>query len=175
MSLAQDGMLDQAQIRLLHNHIASCRECRVTWQAMNEISQLFHAAPMLSPEPGFVQRFETRLMYREEQHRRTMIWALLGIGFIALFILALPSLINALSFTGNLVLPDQVVAYVRGVLSWLYIVVSALADAAWLLIRYMCTGPAGPACVALIATAAAAVTLWTRFLVGRLATRRVLQ
>lgn len=142
---------------------------------MNEISQLFRAAPMLQPEPGFVRRFEVRLTYREEQHRRAMIWALLGIGVIALAILALPSLINALSLTGSLVLPYQVVVYVHSFLNWLYIVLSALLEAVWLLVRYACTGPAGPACVALAATAAAAVLLWTKFLIGQLTSRQMIR
>jgi len=173
MSLAQDGMLDRAQSHLLHEHLANCRECRLTWEAMNEISQVFHAAPMLEPEPGFVRRFQARLTYREEQHRRAMIWALLGIGVIALTILALPSLIETLSFTGSLLLPYRVVAYVQGLMNWIYILVSDLLEAAWLLIRYVCTGPAAPACLALAATAAAAVAMWTKFLVGRLSARRV--
>jgi predicted anti-sigma-YlaC factor YlaD len=173
MSLAQDGMLDRSQSQLLHQHIADCSQCRLTWEAMNEISRMFRSAPMLEPEIGFVRRFEMRLVYREEQHRRAMIWALLGIGVIALTILALPSLIGALSFTGTLVLPYHVVAYVQGLMNWIYIVVSEFLEAAWLLIRYVCTGPAAPVCVALAATAAAAVAMWTKFLVGRLSGQRV--
>jgi predicted anti-sigma-YlaC factor YlaD len=173
MSLAQDGMLDRAQSEFLHKHIANCTQCRLTWKAMNEISRMFRTAPMLEPEPGFIQRFEMRLVYREEQHRRAMIWALLGIGVIALIILALPSLIDTLSFTGTLVLPYRVVAYVQGVVNWLYIVISQLLEAGWVLIRYVCTGPAAPVCVALAATAAAAIAMWTRFLVGRLSAQRV--
>ena len=47
------------------------------------------------------------------------------------------------------------------------------ADAAFLLARYACTGPAGTACLALVAVAGAFVAIWTRFLVGRLAAQRV--
>jgi hypothetical protein len=90
-------------------------------------------------------------------------------------VLSMPSLLGLLSLTGRLVLPYQVVTYVQQLLSWLNVVVTALADAVFLLVRYVCTGPAGPACLALVAMAGALVAIWTRFLVGRLATQRVNQ
>ena len=173
MSLAQDGVLNRTQTHLLHVHIAACPPCLVIWESMTEILRMFHAAAIVEPAPGFVARFEKRLAYRQEQRRRALVWLLLGIGTIALAFLAAPSLLGALSLTGRLVLPYQVVTYIQGLLGWISVVISAFADAAFLLVRYVCTGPAGPACLALVAVAGSLVAVWTRFLVGRLAAQRV--
>jgi predicted anti-sigma-YlaC factor YlaD len=172
MSLAQDGMLDRTQTRLLHKHIATCPPCMTVWESMTIVSQMLRAAPMVEPIPGFTKRFEIRLAYREEQHRRAMVWLLLGIGAIALGFLALPSLLGALSITSRLVLPYEVVTYFYGLLNWLHVIISAVLDTIGILVRYVCTGPAGPACLALITVAGALIALWTRFLVGRLTAQR---
>lgn len=175
MSLAQDGALDRTHMHLLHAHIDACASCRSLWEAMTATSRLFGAAPMVEPRPGFVQRFEARLAYREEQRRRAMIWLMLGIGAIALTLLALPSLWSVLSVTGQLVLPYQAIAYIQGLLTWTAIVVSALVEAAGVLIRYLCTGPASPLFLTVIAIAGALVATWTRFWVGRLARQQAQQ
>jgi hypothetical protein len=98
---------------------------------------------------------------------------LLAIGTIALTVLALPSIVNALSVTGYLVLPYWVIAYTQGLLDWLYLVASALGESAWVLVRYTCTGPWGPTCLILVAVAIAATTLWAKALIGRMSAQRV--
>ena len=173
MSLAQDGMLNRAQMNLLQMHIAACPPCLGIWESMTEISRVFHAAEMVEPAPGFVARVQARLAYRRERRRRTMVWLLLGIGTIALAFLAMPSLLEALSLTGRLVLPYPVITYIEQLLNWVSVVVTASVDAILLLARHICTGPAGAACLALIAIAGALVAIWTKFLVGRLAAQRV--
>jgi hypothetical protein len=70
MSLAQDGMLSSTQTRLLHGHMAVCPPCQTQWEAMTFVSQLLHAAPMLSPSPGFAERVQIKLEYRQERRRR---------------------------------------------------------------------------------------------------------
>jgi len=172
MSLAQDGMLGTTQSRLLHAHMDECAACRETWNAMTAVSRLFRAAPTLAPGAGFVQRFQDRLAYRQESRRRAFVWMLLGIGAIALGLLALPSIAQVLELTGWFVLPYPVIVYLQVVLDWLALVVSSLASAAGILIRYACTGPTAAVCLTLIAVAGAMVALWTKFLVGRLAGQR---
>ena len=173
MSLALDGMLSATQTQLLHAHIATCPSCAAKWVNMTALSRAFRAAPQVEPQAGFVARFEARLARREERRRRLMVWMLLAIGSIALTLLALPSILSALSLTGHLVLPYRVIAQAQGLLDWLFLVASALGDAAWVLVRYMCTGPWGPTCLVLLAVAAAATALWTKTLVGRLNAQRV--
>lgn len=166
MSLAQDGMLSGTQTRLLHTHLASCPLCQTEWEAMTFVSQMFRAAPMVAPAPGFVGRFQARLALREEQRRRGMIWLLLGIGAFALLALTLPSLIGVLCFTGRLILPYQLVAYVQGVLNWISMASIALADTLWVLIRYAATRPAGIACLGSVAAIGIASVIWVRSLIG---------
>jgi hypothetical protein len=172
MSLALDGILGPTETRLLHSHIASCASCADTWQAMQQVSSMLRATPMAEPQPGFVRRFETRLDYRAEQRRRTLVWMLLGIGAIVLALLALPSLFGVLRLTGRLVLPYQIMAYARDVVNWLYLVADAFLEASWTMVRFVCTGPTAGTCLLLVAAAAGLMVLWTRLVVGRLAGQR---
>ena len=173
MSLALDGMLSPTETRLLHSHIASCPSCASTWQAMQHVSSMLRAAPIAEPQRDFVKRFEARLAYQAEQRRRTMVWMLLGIGAIALALLALPSLLGVLRLIGLLVLPYQVIAYARGVANWLYLVANAFLKASWTLARFACTGPTAGTCLLLGVVAAGMIVLWTRLVVGRLAGQHV--
>jgi hypothetical protein len=171
MSLAQDGMLSGTQTRLLHVHLGTCPPCQTEWEAMTLVSQMFRAAPMVAPSPGFVERFEAKLALHQEQRRRGMIWLLLGMGAFALLALMLPSLIGVLCFTGQLILPYQAIAYIQGVLNWISMASIALANALWVLVRYGATKPAGLACLgSLVAIGLLGVT-WMRSLIGH----RVLQ
>ena len=101
MSLAQDGLLNSTQTRLLHTHLARCPRCQAQWETMTLVSRMLHSAPMMKPLPGFAARFESRLVRQGEKRRQAMIWLLLGIGVVALTILALPSLVGVLRFTGT--------------------------------------------------------------------------
>jgi membrane glycosyltransferase len=139
---------------------------------MTLISAVFHAAPMVMPAPGFVARFEERLAYRLEQRRRSMIWLLLGIGVIALTIAALPSIMGAVWFTGRLVLPYEIVVYLQGLFDWIAIVLTTLADAARLLIRHSITQPVGVAFIGSAVAMGLLTLIWTRLLMGRLATQK---
>jgi predicted anti-sigma-YlaC factor YlaD len=171
MSLAQDGALNSTQTRLLHTHLAACPPCQTQWEAMTLVSQMFRAAPMVAPAAGFVDRFQIKMAYQQEQRRRTMIWLLLGIGVFALLALTLPSVIGLLSFTGRLILPYQVIAYVQGLWTWTSMVLSALTDAAWVLIRYGVTQPAGLACLG----SGAAMGVLAIFVMRHLLSRRITQ
>jgi hypothetical protein len=173
MSLAQDGMLTSAQSRLLHEHLSTCPSCRSQWEAMALISRMFHAAPIIGPAPGFVIRFQGRLARREEQRRRAMVMVLLGIGVVALTILALPSLIGLLGFTGQLILPYWLIAYVQQVLDWAYLVLNALLDAVRLLLTSFATTSSGLACISSAAIAGALILIWVPAMVGHMAKRKV--
>jgi hypothetical protein len=128
---------------------------------------MFRAAPMLAPSPGFVERFQAKMAYREEQRRRGMVWLLLGMGAFALLALTLPSLIGVLCFTGRLILPYQILVYVQGILNWTSMASIALADALWVLVRYGITRPAGLACLGSVAAVGIVGIIWMRSLIGR--------
>lgn len=137
------------------------------------VSQMFHAAPMIGPAPGFMLRLQARIAYREEQRRRAMVGVLLGVGVVALLILALPSILGLLGVTGRLLLPYWIVVYAQEAFGWAYMVLRSLSDAAWLLIRNFASTSGGVACISSVAVAVALFVLWVPLMMGRMATRTI--
>lgn len=165
MSLAQDGLLTSTQTRLLHGHLSVCPPCQTTWEAMTYVSQMLHAEPMVAPPAGFAERVQKKLEYRQERRRRIVIGLLLSLGAFVMLLLALPTLINALLLAGRLFLPYQVVAYAQGIVTWINAALSALNDAAWVLVRFAATNPTVQASLATGALAGAGSVLWVRYVV----------
>jgi hypothetical protein len=126
---------------------------------------------MVAPAAGFVDRFQVKMAYQQERRRRTTVWLLLGIGAFALLALTLPSIIGLLSFTGRLILPYPIIAQAQGFWNWTSMVLSALTDAAWVLVRYGVTRPAGLACLG----SGAAMGVLAIFVMRHLLSRRVAQ
>jgi hypothetical protein len=172
MSLAQDGMLSSTQTRLLHGHMAVCSPCQTQWEAMNLVSQLLHAAPMVAPVAGFAARVKKKLEYRQERRRRVAILGFLGLGALVLLILALPTVLGTLWFAGRWFLPYRVIAYGQGIASWINVALRALRDAAWVLLRFAATNPTVQTSLAMGTIAGAASVLWMRFAFRARATQR---
>jgi hypothetical protein len=162
MSLAQDGMLSSTQTRLLHGHMSVCPPCQTTWEAMTFVSQMLHAAPMVAPAGGFAERVQKKLEYRQERRRRTVIGLLLGLGALTLLIVALPTVMNAVWLAGRMFLPYQIVAYGQGLVHWIRVAVSALGDAAWVILRFAATNPTVQASLSAGVIAGAGSVLWMR-------------
>jgi len=162
MSLAQDGMLSSTQTRLLHGHMAVCPPCQTTWEAMNLVSQMLHAAPMVAPAPGLALRVQKVLEYRQERRRRAITGLLLGLGVLVILVLALPSLMSALWLAGRMVLPYPVIASIEGIVSWGGAALRALSDAAWVVIRFAATNPTVRTSLAAGTIAGAGSVIWMR-------------
>lgn len=171
MSLAQDGQLGSVESRRLHEHLMTCTECKAQWNAMMALSQMFHAAPMVGPQPGFMLRLQARMAYREEQRRRALVVVLLAVGVVALLILALPSILSVVGLTGRLLLPYWIVVYIQSALNWLYMILGSLSDAAWLLLRNFAASSGGTACLVSMVAAAAFIILWVPLMMRRMVTR----
>lgn len=91
---ALDGTLEATHSQRLTAHLETCRECRLRWEALNALEVRLASPQMLFPAPGFVERFETRLV-RYETQRRTLVGGLILLGAAAaLCLLAVPSLLN---------------------------------------------------------------------------------
>jgi hypothetical protein len=163
MSLAQDGMLNSTQTRLLHGHMSVCPPCQTTWEAMTFVSQMLHAAPMVAPTVGFAERVQRNLAYRQERRRRTVIGLLLSLGTLSLLIVTLPTVVNAVWLAGQMFLPYQIVAYGQGLVNLISVALSALGDAAWVILRFAATNATVQASLSLGAIAGAASVLWMRF------------
>lgn len=173
MSLAQDGLLGSIESRRLHEHLASCPECQAQWEGMMCISRLFHAAPMLGPEYGFALRLQARIAYQEEQRRHALVVILLAVGAMALFFLALPSLVSLLGLTGELLLPYWLIAYIQGAWNWLSIALNSLSSAGWLILINFVSTSRGIACLTSVAILAAVFVLWVPLMMRRMVTRAV--
>lgn len=172
MSLAQDGTLSSTQSHLLHAHLATCPECRARWTAMTAVSQMLHAAPLIGPAPGFAVRFEARWAYHLEQRRQALIWILLGIGVVALTILALPSLLGLLGLAGRLVLPYETLVRLKGLLEWAYILLYTLVDTSRVLLRHFVATPTGMTCVGVAIIAVPIALIATRIAAKRVVASR---
>jgi predicted anti-sigma-YlaC factor YlaD len=66
ISLWLDDELDDSEADELQAHLATCQACRHTYRAMQQVHLLLDAAAatMVTPAPGFAQRFEARLAHR---------------------------------------------------------------------------------------------------------------
>jgi len=69
MSLAIDGLLDHGDRQKLEQHVATCLACGQEWEAMQQVSALFEASPMVGPPLGFAVRVERRLADKKKQRR----------------------------------------------------------------------------------------------------------
>ena len=83
---------DEAQ--QLQDHLQSCQACRLLSVALRDVDRELHSAPVLTPAPGFVTRWQARLKAERLQlHRRqTFIVMFLSIGG-AMFLVALLGLV----------------------------------------------------------------------------------
>jgi predicted anti-sigma-YlaC factor YlaD len=102
MSLALDGLLDAGDQQRLQKHLAACSGCRVTWEAMRQVSALFEQSPMVGPPLGFAVRVERRLAEKAKRRRHVF-------GGVAV-------LTSSLSLAGITV--AAVLMVVLGVVAW---------------------------------------------------------
>jgi predicted anti-sigma-YlaC factor YlaD len=103
ISLWLDNELSSVEIAELQTHLASCLTCQQTYQAMQRVDTLLHRAStlMISPKPGFIQRFETRLVQHQAANGGHL-WLGLGVlllGTVFLFVVG-GIVVSALISTG---------------------------------------------------------------------------
>jgi anti-sigma factor RsiW len=102
MSLALDHLLEEAERQALDQHLATCSLCRSEWAAMQQISTLFEASPLVGPPLGFAVRVERRLEEQDKKQRQVF-------RGLALFT-------SSLSLAGMTV--AAVVMLVMGIVAW---------------------------------------------------------
>jgi hypothetical protein len=83
ISLWLDNELNQAEVAELQTHLAGCLTCQQAYQSMQRVDTLLRGAStvVVSPRPGFSQRFETRLAYHQAANGGRL-W--LGLGALLL-------------------------------------------------------------------------------------------
>lgn len=70
LSAHLDGTLDSAQNKIVEDHLTSCRECRLYWQALRADAQLLRDLPEVTPPPGFRAELFARLRKLENEKRK---------------------------------------------------------------------------------------------------------
>lgn len=102
MSLALDHLLEEEDRQRLDQHLATCSACQSEWEAMQQVSALFEATPMIGPPLGFAIRVERRLEEKTKKQRQVF-------GGLALFT-------SSLSLAGMTV--AAVLVLVMGIVTW---------------------------------------------------------
>lgn len=77
MSLALDGLLDDAEDQRFQRHLAQYPEFAVQWQTWQALDGDLHAAPAALPPVDFVANVELRIQQAE---RRRRLWLGVGVG-----------------------------------------------------------------------------------------------
>lgn len=70
MSLALDGLLEEAGRQRLQQHLDACPTCRAEWEAMQEVSALLERSALVGPPLGFALRVERKLEAGQKKRRR---------------------------------------------------------------------------------------------------------
>ena len=93
MSLALDAMLDEADQRRFTGYLADFPALAAQWAEWQTVDSALATLPHMLPAPGFVRRFEERLVVAERlQQRRVMTFALVVVGLaVAGFVAAMLS------------------------------------------------------------------------------------
>jgi len=112
MSLALDGLLEDRDWQRLEQHLMTCAACRQEWEAMQQISTLFEASPLVGPSLGFATRVERRLGEQTRKRRRLF-------GGVAL-------LTSSLSLAGVTVITLMV--FGLGIAAWRWLDSAAAAE-----------------------------------------------
>lgn len=92
ISLWLDDELDPAERAELQAHLSGCPTCQQAYQAMQRVDHLFRDAStmLVVPQPGFAQRFETRLA-RQRAYQPKRIWwgmSVLALGTVLILLIA---------------------------------------------------------------------------------------
>ena len=89
----------------LQEHLNSCESCRQLSEAWQEVEYQLKAAPMRSPEPGFILRWQNRLAQEQQRSQRLQTVTVLALGVgaalslvLLLGLLALPVIRNPLPY-----------------------------------------------------------------------------
>ena len=84
MSLALDGLLDEAGRQRLQEHLESCPTCRADWEAMQAVSALFEGSAMVGPPLGFALRVERRLEAGQKKRKQAFLGGAVLTGSLSL-------------------------------------------------------------------------------------------
>lgn len=107
--LEPEGMTSTDR-RALREHVEACPQCQRLHQKWGAVSQELRARRMVTPAPGFAQRWQSGLAERRAREQRRQAWRIFGfLSGSALFFL----LVIAIYLTATSTPTDWLVAIVR--------------------------------------------------------------
>ena len=93
--LLSDESLNPQDIQALDTHLQVCEECQKLSTALHQVSVVLATSPEPTPQPGFTQRWNKRLVFHRHQKQQRRMWFLtLGLFGIAGFILSALLILN---------------------------------------------------------------------------------
>lgn len=79
MSLALDGLLDDAEKAAFEQHLAACEPCRTRWLKWQRISDVLWYEPFAGPAQGFAFRVND-LVQHEQRRKERLLGGLVVVG-----------------------------------------------------------------------------------------------
>lgn len=75
--------LTPEQAKALQEHLSTCKNCQALVEADCAVRSLLTDAAVISPDPGFVQRWEERLNRSRQKAHRRQVSIVLGVSAVA--------------------------------------------------------------------------------------------
>lgn len=88
--LISDDPLTPEQSRIIEDHLSGCESCRHLQTAWSEVFNFIKTTPVMEPRPGFLKRWESRLIQQQRQTQKRLTWIVFGaMTIIAVIIMIL--------------------------------------------------------------------------------------
>jgi hypothetical protein len=127
-------LLSPEQQRSLQEHLRSCPECSQVQAALEEVQLLFQSVGSAAPVPGFVDRWQERLiLHRSQQQRRTAWILFFCAAFMAIFLLSLISWRTLIIFSS----PTAILSALVYLWTLAFVATENLRDLALGLVRFL--------------------------------------
>ncbi len=105
--LLADDELSVEQSRLLQEHLRDCQACRQINSAWQELEAVIERSSQLEPLPGFVDRWQIRLVEHRDHQQRLRGWYTIGATSLVVISLLVVMMIQVWSLIQN---PDAFLA-----------------------------------------------------------------
>jgi anti-sigma factor RsiW len=167
MSLWIDDQLTPNEIREIEAHAAACPSCRASLDTLRRLDRLLTSAPMVSPLPGFSDRFQAKLVTRR---RRRRTWAGLLTLMLATLALSLGAalllMLSGLTLWGSLPV-GELLPQATSLLLNLGKVAAASLKLTWLILGALARGLRHPVFIVYVAATAILIAVWTEIVLSR--------
>jgi predicted anti-sigma-YlaC factor YlaD len=167
MSLALDQSLTQVEARDLEDHLKRCPTCQEEWKAMQRVSRLFAAAPLMEPSAGFADRVMQRLAQRQARRRTLVAGAALLVICLSLGALALPGIVTWLAMLWQVITEPALWSHGVKLAAQLLNLAESVGGACWLIITVLPSYLSQSFLLGYSFLALTLTALWIRLVAGR--------